>query len=144
MIRRLCLPLLISFCVVAAAPADDKDIKALNGTWAPQSGEFGGNKFPDEILKTIKLEIKDGMYTVTAGKEVDKGTAKIDSSKKPKQMDIVGTEGPNKGKTFPAIYELDGDTLKVCYDLSGKERPKAFKSEAGTMVFLVTYKRVKE
>jgi uncharacterized protein (TIGR03067 family) len=59
-------------------------------------------------------------------------------------MDITGTDGPNKGKTFPAIYELDGDTLKVCYDLSGKERPKALKTESGTMTFLVIYKRVKE
>jgi uncharacterized protein (TIGR03067 family) len=132
-------------CLVffSVSNADDKDSKALNGVWLPQSGEFAGNKFPDEILKTIKLEIKDGTYTVTAGKEVDKGTAKIDAAKKPKEMDISGTDGPNKGKSFPAIYELDGDTLKICYDLSGKERPKEFKSELGTMTFLVTYKRVK-
>ena len=144
MLHHFSLAIIVGLSCVALANADDKDSKALNGTWAPQSGEFAGAKFPDEILKTLKLEIKDGKYTVTAGKETDKGTAKIDSSKKPKEMDVVGTDGPNKGKTFPAIYELDGDTLKVCYDLSGKERPKAFKTESGTMVFLVTYKRVKE
>jgi uncharacterized protein (TIGR03067 family) len=141
---RFCLTVVACLGVLAVSKADEKDSKALNGTWLPQSGEFGGNKFPDEVLKTIKLEIKDGVYTVTVGNAVDKGTAKIDASKKPKEMDIAGTDGPNKGKMFPAIYELDGDTLKICYDLGGKDRPKAFKSESGTMTFLATYKRAKE
>ena len=34
-------------------------------------------------------------------------------------MTITGTEGPNRGKTFPAIYELKDDTLRICDDLSG-------------------------
>src|SRR4051794_40819519 len=36
-------------------------------------------------------------------------------------MDITGTSGPNKGKTILAIYEQKGDTLRICYDLSGKK-----------------------
>jgi uncharacterized protein (TIGR03067 family) len=58
-------------------------------------------------------------------------------------MTITGTDGPNKGKTFLAIYERDGDTLKVCYDLSGKAHPTEFKTAQGTQLFLVTYKREK-
>ena len=58
-------------------------------------------------------------------------------------MDIISTEGPNKGKTFLAIYELDGDTLKVCYDLTGKSRPTEFKTQKGVLHFLVTYQRAK-
>ena len=49
---------------------------------------------------------------------------KLDSAKKPRAMDIVGTKGPNQGKTIPAIYEFTDTTLRVCYDLSGKARPK--------------------
>ena len=58
-------------------------------------------------------------------------------------MDITGTDGPNKGETILAIYERDGDALRVCYDLSGKSRPTEFKTKAGTQLFLVTYKREK-
>ena len=58
-------------------------------------------------------------------------------------MTITGTEGPNQGKTFPAIYELKGDTLRICYDLSGAKRPTEFKSIAGTRLYLVTYNRKK-
>ena len=59
-------------------------------------------------------------------------------------MDVLGTEGPNKGKTFPSIYELDGDTLKICYTLEGKDRPAGFESKEGTETLLVTYKRAKK
>jgi hypothetical protein len=58
-------------------------------------------------------------------------------------MDIVGTEGPNKGKTFPAIYELEGDTLRICYALEGTKRPTEFKV-TGEKVLLVTYKKTKD
>ena len=37
----------------------------------------------------------------------------------------------------------NGDTLRICYDLSGKSRPAEFKTEKGTQLFLVTYKREK-
>lgn len=143
MLRRIYLTLTAGLLILTPCQADDQDAKALEGTWIPQSGELSGSPFPEAILKTIKLEIKDGKYTVTAGAAVDKGIAKIDSSKKPKEMDIMGTEGPNKGKTIPVIYEIDGDTLKVCYELAGKERPKSFKTESGSMTLTIVYKREK-
>jgi uncharacterized protein (TIGR03067 family) len=59
-------------------------------------------------------------------------------------MDIEGTKGPNKGKTILAIYELKDDTLRICYDLSGKKHPKEFKTKEGTQLFLVEYKREKQ
>ena len=100
--------------------------------------------FPDEVRKTIKLVVKDDKYTVTVGKQVDQGTVKLMPSATPKAMDITGTDGPNKGKTILAIYERKGDTLRICYDLSGKKRPTEFKTEAGTQLFLVEYKRQKQ
>jgi uncharacterized protein (TIGR03067 family) len=115
----------------------------LEGTWLPSAAELGGKAFPDEVRKTIKLVVKGDKYTVTVGKQVDRGTVKLNPKAKPKALDITGTEGPNKGKTIQAIYERDGDTLRVCYDLSGKSRPAEFKTRAGTQLFLVTYKRQK-
>jgi len=131
--------------VMQTAMSDDpKDTDTIQGTWLASTAELGGKPFPEEVRKSIKLTIKDGKYTVTVGKIPDHGTSKLDPSAKPKAMDITGTEGPNKGKTFQAIYELDGDTLKVCYDLSGKGRPTEFKTAEGTQLFLVTYTREKK
>jgi len=68
----------------------------------------------------------------------------IDFTSEPKGMTITDTAGPNQGKTFPAIYELKGDTLRICYDLSGAKRPTEFKTVAGTQLYLVTYTRVED
>jgi uncharacterized protein (TIGR03067 family) len=122
------------------AGADSKD---LEGTWLPLSAELAGEKYPDQILKTIKLVVKNEKYTVTVGDQTDEGTCKLDPNKSPKAIDIKGTNGPNKGKTILAIYDHKKDTLRVCYDLSGKERPTEFTTKANTNLFLVTYKRAK-
>ncbi len=136
------LNLVLSFSS-AARGADAKDGDALQGTWLPSAAELAGEKFSDEVRKTIKLAIKDDNYTVTVGTKVDKGTVKLNPKALPKALDITGIDGPNKGKTILAIYERDGDTLRVCYDLSGKSRPAEFKTKADTQLFLVTYKREK-
>jgi uncharacterized protein (TIGR03067 family) len=123
--------------------SDEAKDESNEGIWLPSSAELAGEKFPDEVRMSMKLVIKDNKYTVTVGDRADRGTVKLNPSAKPKAMDITGTEGPNKGKTFLAIYERKGDTLRVCYDLSGKSRPKEFKTEKDTQLFLVTYKRAK-
>lgn len=115
----------------------------LNGTWLPSTAELGGKMFPEEVRKTIKLVVDENKYTVTVGKAVDQGLVKLHPSAKPKEIDIIGTDGPNKGRTFLAIYEQDGDTLRVCYDLSGNSRPTEFATKEGTQLFLVTYTREK-
>ncbi len=128
---------------IARCDDDKEDKKTMEGTWLPSSAELAGEKFDDKVLKTIKLVLKDDKYTVTVGEVTDKGTATLDPSKDPKTMDITGTDGPNKGKTFLCIYELKEDSLKVCYDLSGKKRPTEFATKPDSSLYLVTYKREK-
>jgi uncharacterized protein (TIGR03067 family) len=131
---------LLTACVVG--PLDDA--KAVQGNWRPVQGEIGGQPMTDALLQSIRLKLDHGKYEVFVGEEPDRGTYTLDSSSRPKSMTITGTEGPNRGKTFPAVYELNGDILRICYDLSGVERPREFKSAAGAKFFLVTYSRMKE
>jgi len=98
----------------------------------------------EAVLKSISLKLDNGKYEVSVAGAPDKGTYTINSTSKPKGMTITGTERPNNGKTFPAIYQLKGDTLRICYDLSGANRPTEFKSIEGTRLYLVTYNRKKE
>ena len=123
----------------AGAKADD-----TSGTWTATSAEMAGMTLPGSFYGTIKLVINEDKYKLTIGDKVDEGTSKADASATPKTLDVTGTKGPNKGKTMLAIYELDGDTMKVCYDLSGNARPKEFKTTAGSQLFLITYKREKK
>jgi uncharacterized protein (TIGR03067 family) len=119
----------------------DED-SAVNGTWQATTAELAGEKFPEKVTASIKLTLTDGKYEVIA-ESPDRGTVTYDTSAKPKTMDIKGTDGPNKGKTFLAIYELKDDELTICYDLSGASRPTEFKSLPKTKLFLVTYKKQK-
>jgi uncharacterized protein (TIGR03067 family) len=136
------LPLLSAGVAYAADRRDDA--KSLQGAWTPIKAELGGNPIPDAVLKTITLKLDNGKYEASVAGEPDKGTYTLDSANKPKGMTVNGTEGPNKGKSFPAIYELSVDTLRICYDLSGTKRPTEFKSTAGTKLYVVTYKRNNE
>jgi uncharacterized protein (TIGR03067 family) len=124
--------------------AELTDAKTIQGTWTPIKAELGGQPMPDAVLKTITLKLDGGKYEVSVAGAPDKGTYTINSSTKPKSMIVTGTDGPNKGKTFPAIYELEADALRICYDLSGKQRPAEFKTVVGTQLYLVTYQRRKE
>jgi uncharacterized protein (TIGR03067 family) len=136
----------IAFAPLARGDGASKakaDGKKIQGTWKPVTAVLGGKPFPDELLKTMTLVLTDGKYTVTVGELTDEGTVKLDPAKEPRAMDIVGTKGPNQGKTILAIYELTDTTLRICYDLSGKARPKEFKTKADTQLFLVEYKRQK-
>ena len=141
--KRVGIVLVMLIAITASAQDTAKEAKAMEGKWTPKSAEVAGQKLPDAQLKTITLELGKGTYTVTVGEAVDKGTVKVDATAKPKTLDIVGTDGPNKGKTILAIYEFKDDTLRVCYDLSGKNRPKDFVSSKEQPFFLAVYQRVK-
>jgi uncharacterized protein (TIGR03067 family) len=138
--------MVLSLSSFARSQDDDKakkDQADLQGTWVPSAAELDGEKLPDEAIKSIKLVLKDDKYTVTIGEAVDEGTVTLDASSDPRGMEIKGTKGPNKGRTIPAIYELKDDTLRVCYDLNEKKRPAEFKTNSGSNLYLVTYKRQK-
>jgi uncharacterized protein (TIGR03067 family) len=140
----LCIGLRLAASLTAFAAGPPDDAKAVQGSWTPARADLGGQPMAEAVLKSISLKLDNGKYEVFVGDKPDKGTYTLDSTSKPKSMTITGTEGPNRGKTVPAIYELKGDTLRICYDLSGAKRPTEFKSIAGTKLYLVTYNRKKE
>ena len=49
-----------------------------------------------------------------------------------------------KGKTALGIYELEGDTLKLCYSQPGKDRPKEFTAAKGSGQAMSVWKRDKK
>ena len=141
----ICLVLAVSLTARAAEKSDDRkapdDRKALQGEWIPVKAELAGQPMPEAVLKTISLKLVKNEYKVLVAGKPDEGTWTIEPTAKPKSMKIIGVIGPNAGKTFPAIYELANDTLRICYDLSGKKLPTEFKTKADTKLYLVTYKR---
>ena len=60
------------------------------------------------------------------------GRVEIDASTKPKRFDLVFTEGPEAGNRNRGIYDLEGDTWKICLNMLGKPRPRTFASRPGS------------
>lgn len=144
MVRLLFVCILIFGTLLAFAADEPSDDKAVQGTWLPVKAELSGQPWTEDMLKAIVLKLNDGKYEVSVAGQLDRGTYALDPKATPKAMTITGAEGPNKGKAFPCIYELNGDTLCVCYDLSGKKTPTEFGTAKGTPLYLVTYTRKKE
>ncbi len=115
-----------------------------DGIWKPKGAMLGGVLLPPSALKAITLRIAKDKYEVTVDGEdhSDMGTFSLDETTTPKRMTINSTAGPNKGKTFLAIYEIKGaDAMRVCYDLSGSAFPKEFKAPKDSKLYLVGYRR---
>jgi uncharacterized protein (TIGR03067 family) len=143
MMYRFALAAAFASFTLALALADDKaDMKALSGKWAVSEATIDG-KSVTESFKTADLTIENGNYTVKFGDMIDKGTITVDSSKKPKSMDVTGAEGQNREKTYPCIYEIKDDTLTICYGLDFKTRPNEMKTSEKSERLLIVYKKKK-
>jgi uncharacterized protein (TIGR03067 family) len=114
------------------------DIETLQGTWNIVSLEMEGRKYP---AAGAQIAIKGGRFTsLNMGAEYS-GTMAVDESASPKTFDLLFEKGPEEGNRSLGIYELDGDTWKICLGLTGKTRPTKFVSAPGTGHALEILKR---
>jgi len=120
------------------------DLEKLAGEWECTSATNDGKPIAEETVKKLRLTItKEGGYKTTLGEQVlFDSTCMVDSQKQPSQIDMIGTEGENKGKAAQGIYALDKDSLKICYTMPGKDRPASFDSQPGSAATLVVWKRL--
>jgi uncharacterized protein (TIGR03067 family) len=139
--RRSLVGLVISISFVAAANAQDdakKDLDKLQGTWKAEKMIFMGEDAPADVVGKFTLTCK-GSEFIPSDNASDVATIKLDTTAKPKAIDLTEK---NK-KVSLGIYELDGDTLKLCFAEPGTDRPKAFESAKGSKVFYIVMKREK-
>jgi len=135
---------LLAVGTVQASTAQNVDLtKKVLGTWQLTKGVIGGTPMPAGEVSKIRIELTDGRYRLTGAESPDEGTWTVHRDQKPIGLDVTGTDGPNKGKTFLAIVKLHRNRMTVCYDLSGRRRPAKFESKKGTAEFLAVYRRVK-
>jgi len=144
--RRAFLIVTAVFLVAGDSPKDKgtkKDMEKLLGTWSCVSGQVNGKPIQDETVKLLKLKMTADSYTTTKGDEtLFVGAYRLDSTTNPKSIDIIATDGENEGKVALGIYDVDGDSCKLCYTM-GVERPKEFASKPGSGAFFAIWKRAK-
>jgi uncharacterized protein (TIGR03067 family) len=127
-----------------AQPADDAQQK-LQGSWSATKAERDG-KVADDVVGH-RLSFTGNRFQIQSkdGKLLYAGTVRVDPSAKPAAIDFDNTDGILKGKTWKAIYALDGDTLVTCDNGPNldERRPTALEARSGSGYILITFKGAK-
>lgn len=114
---------------------DTAGAAALQGTWVITSvnGQAATEGSPE-----LKLTFTGDKYHQTLGTEVnERGTYKVDASKKPMTIDLTIIEGADAGKSQLGVFEVTGDTLRASLDTPGAgQRPTDFTNKDGVLVFV--------
>ena len=110
------------------------DLDRLQGVWAVVSIEQGGK--PAELEKAVFMV--DGKRACWQTRQDEmQGGLYLDPTSKPKTYDFVMST-----RTIEGIYSLDGNTLRLRYDLGTEaKRPVAFTTEKGSQQVLFVLKR---
>jgi uncharacterized protein (TIGR03067 family) len=141
------LPLLAVIASLAAAAGasaadlpDVGDIARLQGCWTAQAG-------PQHNIR-VTLDIRGDQAQVDIAtpqglKFQVRGELRINDQVVPRTLDWVKFTGLDDQDLpdIPAIYELVGDTFKVCNGGPNSARPKEFKPGEGILAALVVFER---
>jgi uncharacterized protein (TIGR03067 family) len=138
------LIVLTAALLVTAEDAAKADLDRLQGTWQMVEMEAEGEAVPAEEIKTRtavyegnKLFLKDGDHVRR------RGIITLNPAHRPRAINTWDQDGPYEDQTVPGIYELDADTLKVCFSRPGADRPTAFTTKSGTGMIYCVYKHKK-
>jgi uncharacterized protein (TIGR03067 family) len=126
------------------------ELKKLEGTWTIEEIQGIGMPLPKELFAMFKLIVKDNKISVDLGGFGPPGqqqalSFKIDPTKKPKHIDLIADDGPQKGMSIPGIYALEGNTLRICAcdPMKGKGRPANFPKVPSQDEPIIVLKRAK-
>jgi uncharacterized protein (TIGR03067 family) len=143
---RLIVAFVLAFpfsCGLRAAEDAGKELDHLQGNWSLVSAEEAGKNQTEAKGRNVSVVVKGDVWSIKyegQPKSLDM-KLELDPSSKPKAVDFVSTLRDNV--KAHGIYELDGDTLKVCWAKAGHARPSEFKTNAGDKRIFLTLKRVK-
>jgi uncharacterized protein (TIGR03067 family) len=132
------LAIMVASCRVSliADPADDA--RAWQGAWRMVSTTYDGEPQPGDMEWIV-----DGdHYTIRLNGQSheDPYTFTLDTSRK--RIDVFHHETPpgTSGGSLKGIYEINGDSLKVCYDLTGQQYPQSFSANRGSRQVLYVFR----
>lgn len=139
MIHRWLLVLGCLCWVLEPVPAGDaKDAaKKLEGTWTVESATHDGK--PADLNGEVTF-VGDKMMIRPDKAQVQIFLFKVDPSKKPAIMDLTfDGEKPKNAAPGQAVYELKGDTLKLC--IGPPDRRPTQISDKGAILILMKKKK---
>src|SRR5262245_6609178 len=123
------------------SPEPPPDSGNLEGTWELQSRETtAGTKYQMTYTMKVTVDKKSWTQTMIYGKAARNPapityTVETNDKKKPAWIDLTQ---PNSRIAMRAIYEVKGDTMKLCYTTSASPtvRPSSFTDKSRTYYIL--------
>lgn len=110
------------------------DLDRLQGIWSVVSIERGGK--PSRLEKAVFMVDGKRACWQTSDSEIQGGLY-LEQTSQPKTYDLAMST-----RTVEGIYSLEGDTLRLCYDLGTEpKRPSRFITEKGSQQVLVVLKQ---
>ena len=108
--------------------ASRKEIENLQGVWRTVSVEVDGSPVARHHFENATLIIAGARFTlrnpVPDADQTTEGGFRVDAATVPKRLLLT----LDNGQTIEEIYEVDRDTLKVCYPTRQSSRPSSFMS----------------
>jgi len=118
-----------------------KDLDLLQGTWNVTALEIDGQEMSSALPGDACIVIRGDRFTSTGMGPVYEGTLNLAPPTNPRQLDMHFDAGPEKGNTNLGIYELNGNTWRLCLATRGTVRPSSFASKPGSGFALETLTR---
>jgi uncharacterized protein (TIGR03067 family) len=117
----------------------------MTGTWSCVSATINGKPLSESAVRKLRLTMTETCYKTERSDEVLFDSAyRLDATKAPVQINMVGTEGDLIGKEAQGIIAVEGDALKICYTMPGRLRPVSFASATNSEAYLIIWKREKQ
>jgi uncharacterized protein (TIGR03067 family) len=132
--------LMLAMCSVAvtaphavaaqARPSDAVDLAKLQGRYNLISGVgLNGKPFgPDDLKGSVRTMNGDHLTVTLAGRYMFDATVTMNSAVRPKTMEYRVTKGAAVGLIFSGLYELRGDTVRLCFGRPNAPRPTHFRA----------------
>ncbi len=128
--------LALTICASTWAGDADKEKAKLQGSWAMTKVMIRGDDKTDLFKGGITYTFAGDKLTAKIASEVHEGTFKVvDATKKPMHIDL----SLPKQMDSKAIYEIDGNTLKIGVGEKGSSRPKGFDAKD---IMVMTFKKM--
>jgi len=139
--RVLLLVVAVCYCTICLG-AETVNPQAIEGVWSCVEAFNNGSQLPAEKASQLRLTLTDKQFKTQLGEQVlFDSTYKLDVTKSPAHIEMLGNEGDLKGKPALGVIQLESGVLKLCYVMPGGERPKAFESLPGSMATLTVWKK---
>jgi uncharacterized protein (TIGR03067 family) len=117
------------------------DLDKLQGKWNVTSLETDGQSIPATVFTGATIVVEGNRFSSLGMGGTYEGIVELEPNREPKAFDLVFTAGHAQGHRNLGIYQLEGDSWKICLATSGDIRPENFQTTAGSGFALETLER---